>query len=84
MFDIKPLGIKIDEGYFLNKIIIPLENSEIVQRCNKQNQKVFILYDNSPAHTVESVMQYLDSFMFNKMNHSAERLNKNWKKQSKC
>ena len=32
LLDIKPSGIKIDASYFLNKIILPLENFEIVQR----------------------------------------------------
>ena len=32
LLDIKPPGIKIDTSCFLNKIIIPFENSEIIQR----------------------------------------------------
>lgn len=46
LLDIKPPDIKIDASYFLNKIIIPLENSEIVQRGIKQKQKFLFIMTN--------------------------------------
>lgn len=71
LLDIKPPRIKIDASCFLNKRIIPFENSEIVQRGIKQKQKVFIHYDNSTVHMTESVKQHLDSSKLSKMDHPA-------------
>ena len=68
LLDIKPPEIKINASYSLKKIIIPLENSEIVQRGIKQKQKVFIHHDNSPVHMTKLVRQHLDPSKLNKMN----------------
>lgn len=69
LLDIKPPGIKINGSYFLNNIIIPLENCEIVQHGIKQKQKIFIHYDNSPVHTSGLVKQHLESSKLTIMEH---------------
>ena len=69
LIDMKPKGIRINADYFLNNIIKTLELTDIVTEATRNDENVFIHYDNAPCHNACAVKTYLPQSRFTRVDH---------------
>ena len=55
IIDLKPIDTKISADYFINNILLAIEDSEIMKKSKKWKHKLCLHYDNAPSHTAEKV-----------------------------
>ena len=65
----KPQNQKINSEYFVNEILIPLEQEVEASDALKKRKKFYIHYDNARAHTSNYVKDYLDQSSFTLLQH---------------
>ena len=67
----KPQNQKINSEYFVNEILIPLEQEFDSACALKKRKKFYINNDNARVRTLQYVKNHLDHFCFTLLQHPA-------------
>ena len=74
LINLKPMDTKISADYFINNILLAIENSELMKKSRRWKHKLCLHYDNAPSHTAGKVRAHIENSKVNIWDHPAYSL----------